>query len=113
MASRVRLACGRRKAALIRMLMLVHGAGQVECRALVQVRSSGPEAGRTPAMPENQYCPRGAMKLLASVFLAAGYSTTGGVCSVCSELLRIVMGSWALGQDRQVEQGTLGDLSDC
>lgn len=81
----------------------------------------GPGAGeefwargrRDSTMPENQYCPRGAMKLLASVFLAAGYSTPGGVRSVCSELLKIVMGSWALGQDRQVEQGTLGDLGDC
>lgn len=109
----MRLASGRRRAALIQMLMLAHGAGQVECRALVQVRSSGPEVGGTPGMPENQYCPRGAMKLLASVFLATSYSTPGGVRSVCSELLRIVMGSWALGQDRQVEQGTLGNLGDC
>lgn len=74
----------------------------------MQVRSSGPEAGRAVVVREHHCCPRGVMGRLASFFLAAGCSIVG-----LRELLRIIMGPRAPGQDRQVRHGTLGDLGDC
>lgn len=69
------------------------------CRALVQGRSCGPEAGGAPAVQESRCCPYPMMRALASLFLSASCAIL--VCSTWLALNYLgLLG--ALGHQRRI-----------